>query len=138
MKGEEFKDWTARPEWLFKVFKKPPGLLVDHFGDKLFLSEVELRELSRGKVDMSRYPMIPKKMYRVFMMNVADALGVVYRPYMVEAVTPEKVRRPRYELPKPKVWDVMEKRAKELKEKIERYKEEIKALEEFFRAVKKK
>lgn len=128
----------ARPEWTFKVFKKPAGLLVDHFGDKLLLSERELKDLAVGKVDMSRYSAIPKKMYRVFMMNVVDALGMVYRPYMVEQVTPEKVRRPRYKLPEKMEWDIAEKRAKELKERYERIMVEIEALEAFFKAVKKR
>lgn len=133
---KEYVDWTAREEWEFRVFTKPPGLVIDHFGDKLVLSAAEVKDLVTGKATFARYPAIPKYMYRTIMVKAAEALGVVYRPYMVEAATPERVVKPRFELPKPKPWEVAEKKASELKERIERYKDEIARLEAFLKAVR--
>lgn len=123
---------------MFKERKGHEGLTVDHFGDKLQLSRSELEDLAFGKVKMDRYPMIPKNMYRPFMMNVADALGIVYRPYMVEAVTPERVERPRYELPEKKEWDKIGEYVEELKKKIERVDGEIEWLERVIKVMEKR
>lgn len=137
-KEKEYVDWTERPEWVFKVFKKPAGLMVNHMGDRMTLSKRELKELSLGKVDMARYPAVPKRMYRTFMVKVCEALGIIYRPYMLEQVTPPKVKRVRIEFPKKMPWDTALEEVEELKKKEEYWREEIAQLEEFFRRAKKK
>ena len=118
LKGE--KGWVARPEWEFKVFKKPAGLKIDHHGDVTILSTRELKELVYGKTDFSRYPQIGRKMYGAVMRKAAEALGVIYRPYMVEAATPERMKRVSFRLPEPKEWEIALKRVDELKKKEER------------------
>jgi len=135
---KEYVDWTERPEWVFKVFKKPAGLMIDHMGDRITLSERELRELTVGKVDMARYPSIPKRMYRTFLMKACEALGSIYRPYMLEQVTPPKVEKARIEFPQKMPWDTALEEVEELKLKEEYWREEIAQLEEFFRRAKKK
>jgi len=112
-------DWTTRPEWSFKVFKKPAGLVIDHFGDVITFSKRELEELVTGRVDMARYPMIPKRLYRTLLVRATEALGIIYRPYMLEQIIPPKVKKVRIEFPEPFVWDVALKRAEDLKRRID-------------------
>lgn len=136
LKKEEGVDWTKREEWEFKVFKEPAGLMIDHFGDKTLLSKAELEDLAYGRVTFARYPQFPRYMVAPIMRKAAEALGIIYRTYMAEAVMPPKVVKPRIEIPKPKAWDVALKRSEVLKEIIEKRKAEIDRLEAFLKAVK--
>jgi hypothetical protein len=129
---------VEKPEWVFKVFHKPAGLFVDHFGDTMSLSKAELEDLVEGKVNMKYYTMVPKVMYRAFMIKVCEALGVVYRPYMVKRVTPEVMPKARIVFPEKTVFEEMEKWVETQKVSYRILSEEIKALEEFFKMVKKK
>lgn len=140
LKGEKV-DFIPRPEWVFKMFKEPAGLMIDHHGDVTTLSKRELKELVYGKTDFSRYPQIGRGMYRAVMKKAAEALGVIYRPYMVEAATPEKMKRVSFRLPKPKEWDIALKKVEELKEKEERmdgFIEYLEALAKVKREMEKK
>lgn len=138
LKEEEKKAFEPpeREEWTFKVFTSPPGLSIDHFGDRLQLSKSELEDLVEGKVDMARYPMIPKYMYRKIIHSACDALGLVYRAWMVERVTPPTLPKARIEFPPKSIFDEILERTKDLEVKYRIYNEEIKALEEFFRMIK--
>lgn len=135
---EEAEKYKERPVWVFTVFKNPPGLKVDHFGDVLNLSYADLKEVAEGKVNMAYYPSIPKNEYRAFMLNVCDALDLVYRPYMLERITPEVMPKARVEFPEKKIWDKALEESEALKTSIRITKGEIARLEEFFKAVKKK
>lgn len=138
-KEKGYVDWTDRPEWIYRVFTKPPGLLVDHFGDKTTFSEAELNVLVTGKVDMARYTQFPKSEYRTLLRRACEALGIVYRPYMLEQIIPPKVQKARIEFPEPREWDLAEKRAGELKKKYASINEDIVlALEAFLKERRKR
>lgn len=152
---KKLKSERPKPEWVFKVFTKPPGLKVIHGGDVHVLSEAEMRTLMHGwwrkewklgerryisvehRVDLARYKWLPKYMYKRFVKAVCEALGIVYRPYMVEYLTPPKMRKAKIVFPEKMPWDKALKRSEELKEKVEYYKEFYEALDEFFKKVKK-
>jgi hypothetical protein len=150
-----------KEEWVFKVFKNPPGLTIEHMGDTHQLSEKEMRDLMRGylrgeyymevikdkegheihvltMIDLSRYKWLPKYLYRRFLMYVCDALGLVYRPLMLEAVvsvplTPKAVVE---FAPKPYFYEY-EKRAAELGERRKVTMSEIDELMKFSELLKK-
>ena len=154
---EDEVEVVERPEWVFKVFTKPAGLFIDHFGDKHNFSKDELEEVVTGEksisyfdvadkkwkekkelIDLGRYPWLPKGMYRAFVMNACDALGLVYRPYMVERITPEAMPKARIEFKQKSEVEKVLERTKDLEVKYRIIGEEIKALEDFWKLVKKK
>jgi len=154
---KEVEEKPERPEWQFKVFHRPPGMLIDHFGDRYNFSKEELEEISVGarsirffdkdekkwkerkeSIDLARYPWLPKGMYRTFMMNVCDALGIVYRPYMLERIMPEVLPKARIEFRQKLEWEKQLERTEDLKVKYKIINEEIKVIDEFYKMVKKK
>lgn len=159
---KEKKKRSLKAEWIFKIFKKPRGLLVDHMGEVHQLTRKELEDLMRGylkgeyfmdviydeegkavhvmkMIDLSRYTWLPKYMYRRFLKAVCDTLGLVYRPFMLEAVTARRLTpKAMVEFGEKPFWHEPEERAKELAEKYEYVHGEIEALERFFKMQKEK
>lgn len=188
----------SKPEWVFVVHKKPPGLTVLHgrgisrlsqkeikelmkiHGGELpvtrardvhVFSEDELRDLMRGYlekefymdvievevgrieqkppvplkgripvmqvINLKRYDWLPKYLYPRFLRHVCEALGIIYRPFMLEAVypvplTPKAMVEFR---PKP-FWYKYEKRLEELKTRDKITKSEADEAIEFLRKYK--
>jgi len=156
-KEKKLRDIKA--EWICKVFKRPPGLAVDHMGEVHVLSEEDLRDLMRGYlreyvwkgkieeevfpiepiIDLTRYSWLPKYMYRRFLMAVCEALGIIYRPELLEElVYPRETEKARVEFPEKPYWIEPEKRARELSQRYEYIYDEIEALERFFKSVKER
>ena len=163
LREEEFekekKKRDLKAEWIFKEFKKPPGLAIDHMGEVHVLSDDDLRDLMRGYlqeyvwkgkisgevfeltpvVDLSRYAWLPKYMYRRFLRSVCEVLGIIYRPELLEEmIFPPETEKARVEFAEKPFWAAPEERAKELAKRYEYVYDEIEALERFFKSVKEK
>jgi len=149
-----------RPEWIFKVSTKPPSLVIDHMSDKHILSEKELREIMRGYlkgehyeavikdeetgelvhvlhiIDLSRYTWLPKYLYKRFLRSLCEALGLIYRPEMMEAVTPVKLTpRALVRFREKTIWEKEEEHAKETEDVVNLVNKDIAALEKFFKGL---
>ena len=130
-KEKKKQDEEIRPEWIFKVFKNPAGLAVDHSGEITTLSHYELRDLVFGDTNLGKYPMIPKRLHRTFLVKACDALDLIYRPQMLEAVKAPVIEKVKLEFDPKMPWDIALERAKELKVTIELWNKDIEKLEKF-------
>lgn len=158
LKNEE----RGKPAWIIKTTKKPPSVTIGRGGEYIHtLSGEELRDIMRGyfqkeyyyavivdeetgheihvmrMIDLSKYTWLPRYMYRRFLKATCEVLGIVYRLEMLDAVTSKRLTPKAYVVFPPKsVFEKVEKRTAEIKEREESIKREIDNLREFMKGQK--
>jgi len=158
LKNEE----RGKPAWIIKITKNPPTITIGRGGEYIHvLSGEELKDIMRGyfqkeyyyavivdvetgheihvmrMIDLSKYTWLPRYMYRRFMKAICEALGIVYRLEMLDAITSKPLTpKVRVIFPQKSVFEKVEKRTAEIKEREESIKREIENLREFMKGQK--
>jgi hypothetical protein len=158
---DKLKKEMDKPAEEFIILRNPTTLKVTHDRVVHTISAFEMKDVMRGyfekefymdvitdeeghkvhilsPIDLSRFTWLPRYYYREFVMSMCEALGILFRPLMMESVVPVRLT------PKAKVMfrektiiEKTEARVEEIKTREEAMKREIEDINNFFRGLKK-
>jgi len=145
----------------FVILYKPTTLKVTHDRIVHTLSEREMREVMKGyfqkdyymdvvkdeegnlvhilhPIDLSRFAWLPRYLYVKFVKSVCEALGIPFRPMMMESIVPVPLTpKARVEFRQKTIIEKTEARVEEIKTREGAMKREIDEIKQFFEGMKK-
>ena len=145
----------------FVILRKPTTLKVTHDRIVHTVSLFEMKDVMRGyyekefymdivvdeeghkvhilhPIDLSRFAWLPRYLYVKFVKSICEALGIPFRPLMMESIVPVPLTpKARVEFRQKTVIEKTEARVGEIKEREEAMKREIEEISKFFKGLKK-
>ena len=158
---DKLKKEIENPAEEFVILRKPTTLKVTHDRIVHTVSLWEMKDVMRGyfdkefymdividdeghkvhilhPIDVSRFGWLPRYLYVKFVKSVCEALGILFRPIMMESIVPVPLTpKAKVEFRQKTIIEKTEIRVAEIKEREEAMKREIEDINKFFKGLKK-